>query len=254
MAREQLIGFGIFLGTNALLAFVSFAFNLQTQALPAGQEMPEAFKSMPSGVLGTMNAGLIIVSYGLLGLAGLWFAQKLGLPGVFREGAGWRMWVFVPLGLGVVAGVLMVVVDQLCAAYGDWGGLPHPGFPMSLLASGTAGIGEEIVFRMFIMGLWAFLLNLVLQHWGATGVALWVSNVITALIFALGHLPAVGMLFGFQNPFYLPPAVLVDVFALNALVGLLAGALYMREGLVAAVGVHAWADIVWHVIWPLLKK
>ena len=31
-----------------------------------------------------------------------------------------------------------------------------------------------------------------------------------------------------------------------------AGERYMKDGLVAAAGVHFWADIIWHVVWPLL--
>jgi hypothetical protein len=40
--------------------------------------------------------------------------------------------------------------------------------------------------------------------------------------------------------------------SLNGLVGLVAGERYMRDGLVAAAGVHFWADVVWHVVWPLI--
>ena len=36
------------------------------------------------------------------------------------------------------------------------------------------------------------------------------------------------------------------------LLGLAAGRLSWRDGLVAAMGVHFWADMIWHVVWPLL--
>jgi len=39
---------------------------------------------------------------------------------------------------------------------------------------------------------------------------------------------------------------------LNSIVSLIAGERYMRDGLVAAIGVHFWVDIIWHVIWPLV--
>ena len=51
---------------------------------------------------------------------------------------------------------------------------------MSLVALATAGIGEEIVFRGFMMGLWAFLLNLILRRSGDTT---------AALAFVAGHAP-----------------------------------------------------------------
>ena len=45
---------------------------------------------------------------------------------------------------------------------------------------------------------------------------------------------------------------LVELFLLNSIVSLIAGERYMRDGLVAAIGVHFWVDIIWHVIWPLV--
>jgi membrane protease YdiL (CAAX protease family) len=125
---------------------------------------------------------------------------------------------------------------------------------MSLIASATAGIGEEIVFRGFVMGLWAFLLNLLLRRSGQTTIALWIANVLAALAFAAGHLPASMLLLGVQSPLQLPVALLADLVVLNGLVALVAGERYMRSGLVAAMGVHFWADIVWHVLWPLVAK
>jgi len=46
----------------------------------------------------------------------------------------------------------MVVVDRLFAVFANWQGFPHPPFPLSIMASATAGIGEEILFRSFILG------------------------------------------------------------------------------------------------------
>lgn len=46
-------------------------------------------------------------------------------------------------------------------------------------------------------------------------------------------------------------AALVPLDRLFAVVGLVAGQRYIKDGLVAAVGVHFWADVVWHVVWPL---
>jgi len=48
--------------------------------------------------------------------------------------------------------------------------------------------------------------------------------------------------------------VLLDGLVLNGLVALVAGERYMRDGLVAAMGVHLRADMVWHVVWPLISR
>jgi hypothetical protein len=46
--------------------------------------------------------------------------------------------------------------------------------------------------------------------------------------------------------------LLFEVFLLNGIVGLVAGERYMKDGLVAAAGVHFWADVVFHVLWGLV--
>ena len=253
LGQSQWSVFFVLLSLNALLAFITFAFGLQKEFL-AGQEMPPELANVPGWMLGLANAGMIVVMYGIAGAIGLWLGQKAGLPGVFRIGAGWRNWVWAPMVFGLITGVLMVAGDRVFAVLGRWDGFAHPSFPMSLIASATAGIGEEIVFRGFVMGLWAFLLNLLLRRSGNTTAALWIANTIAALAFAAGHLPTSMYLFNVQSPLQLPVAVLADLVVLNSLVALVAGERYMRDGLVAAMGVHFWADIVWHVIWPLITR
>jgi len=102
--RRQISVLALLLGVNAFLAFLTFALGLQEQWL-ADQGMPSPLPHVPSWLLGLANAGIFLVVYGLLGIAGLWFARRLGLPGVFREHAGWRNPVVIPLVLGVAVGV-----------------------------------------------------------------------------------------------------------------------------------------------------
>jgi hypothetical protein len=250
--KSQWVVYSALLGTNAFLAFLTFALGLHTEFM-VGQDVSAAeLPDVPAWVLGLGNAAIILIVYGLLGLAGLWFARKLGWPGVFRQDAGWRNRLWMPMGIGVAVGVVLVVADRLFALAGDWSGFAHPTFPMSLIASATAGIGEEIVFRVFVMGLWAFLSSWALSRGRATNLSLWIGNTVAALAFAAAHLPTAMLLVGAQTPAELPAVVLVELFALNSLVALIAGACYVRDGLVAAVGVHFWADIMWHVLWPLV--
>lgn len=252
--RNQLTMLAALVGTNALLAFLTYTIIPINQISMTQGGVPSATANIPPWLLGLANAGIVIVLYGLLGLAGYWFAIKLGLPGVFQVGAGWRKWFWQPLFIGLALGVFVVLVDRAFVMLGDWQGFPHPSFPLSILASATAGIGEEIIFRGFVLGLWAFLLNLVLRRWGMTSVALWIANVIAALAFGAGHLPSVMIMLGVSSPNAVPPLVLGELFLLNGAVGLVAGERYLKVGLVAAVGIHFWTDIVWHVIWPLLRN
>jgi len=244
--RRQL---AVFFGLVALNAALAFSYLVLSQGPPQTPSAPAGLPGVPRWVLGLANAGIIVVFYGGLGLAGLWFTGKLGLPGVFREGAGWRRWFWRPLVVGLALGLFVVVADRLFAV-GGGPGIQHPPFPLSIIASATAGIGEEILFRLFVLGLWAFLFNLALRRWRAGAAALWIGNVIAAFAFAAGHLPALMALERVTSIAQIPPPVLVEGFLINVSVGLVAGWQYIRQGLVAAVGVHFWTDVVWHVLYP----
>ena len=62
------------------------------------------------------------------------------------------------------------------------------------------------------------------------------------------------MILGVATPAELPSIVIAEVILLSGIVGIVAGERYMREGLVAAIGIHFWTDIVWHVLWPALRS
>jgi hypothetical protein len=255
--QRQWIVLAILIAINALLAFVTIALGMHTEMLPVpeqdtGQGAPAKLPDLPNWVLGLINGGIVLVAYGALGAVGIWLGHKAGLPGVYRPGAGWRNWIWRPLVYGLVVGILMVLGDSVFAALGNGEGLAHPPFPLSLIASASAGIGEEVIFRGFVVGLWAFLLTRVLKGERRTGVVLWIANILAALAFAAGHLPAAMAMFGVQSPLELSGIVLAEILVLNCLVALVAGERTMRDGLVAAMGVHFWADIVWHVLWPLI--
>jgi len=223
------------------------------QALGPGAQMP----NIPAWQLALANAGLVVVVYGLLGLAGYWLSQRAALPGIYRPGAGWRRWLARPLAIGVGAGLALVVADLAGQRLAGVPGFPHPAFPASILASLTAGIGEEILTRLLVLSLWSVVFTWVLGKLclrrEARRLGLWAANIIAALTFAASHFPSLMLLAGVSSPMALPPIVLAKVVLLNGFVGLLAGEAFIRDGLVAASGVHFWADIVWHVIYGLLR-
>jgi hypothetical protein len=199
------------------------------------------------------NAGIILVFYTPLGLLGYWLSQRAGLPGIYRPGAGPQAWVLRPFIIGVVLGLVLVAGDLGLQPLTGMPGLPHPVFPASILASLVAGIGEEILTRLLVLSLWAaaliWLARRLNNRPAGRRAALWVANVIAALAFSASHLPAMMMLAGAATPAALPPVVLAEVFALNGLMGILAGEAFIRDGLVAASGIHFWADIIWHVVY-----
>ena len=184
--RKQLTVLLILLIVYALSAFLSYTFFLDQLTAFAGVPIPET--DIPPFVFGLANAGTVLVLYGLLGLIGYWFAFKLGLPGIFSEDGNWRRWFFIPLLIGIISGVALIIGDMIFAQVNGYGKFPHPAFPASFFASLSAGIGEEIIFRGFVFGLWGFILNWLLKRFNGRTAALWIANVIAALAFGAGHL------------------------------------------------------------------
>jgi len=230
--------------------------------IPGGSlDMSAAFTTaagpqMPAWQMALGNAGLILVLYTSLGLIGLWLARKIGWPGLYRAAASPRELWIRPLGWGAVVGLVLVSADLLAQRFTSFAGFPHPAFPASILASFTAGVGEEIIFRLFLMSLWAAILTWLsrklLPGRQSEEIIFWIANLIGALAFAASHMGTAMVLAGVSSPTELPAVMLIELFALNGLLGLVAGAAFRRDGLLAASGVHFWADIVWHVLYGVL--
>lgn len=250
MHRKQLTILLVLLSIYALSAFLVYAFFVDQLMAMAGIPMPDM--GVSTAVLGLANAGIVLVVYGAVGLIGYWFARKLDLPGIFSEDGDWRRWFTIPLVLGLVCGGLLVIADFLFAPINEFGRFPHPAFPASILASLSAGIGEEIMFRGLVFGLWGLILSWLLKRFNGRTLALWIANLIAALAFGAGHIGTLLFLTGASSLAELSPVLIVEVFLLNGAVGLVAGERYMKDGLVAAAGVHFWADVVFHVLWGLV--
>jgi len=110
------------------------------------------------------------------------------------------------------------------------------------------GIVEEVMLRLFMMSLIAWILWKVFfrQRQTAPAGVLVAANVIAAILFAAGHLPATQLAFG-----ALTPLILVRCFLLNGGFGLIFGRLYRKYGIQYAMISHALLHIVSKLIWFL---
>ncbi len=191
-----------------------------------------------------------IVLYMLvMGFIGYVVAEKLGLMKPFRFE---KSPLQKTLPLCVLAGVLFSL-DYW--TFGAW----IPGIreatdtTLSLhvvLASVLyGGVVEEVMMRLFLMSLLAWLGWKVFFRKQPQIPARMISaaNVLAALLFAAGHLPATAMIFG-----QLTPLILVRCFLLNGGLGMFFGWLYHRYGIQYAMLGHALAHIVSKLIWAFL--
>jgi hypothetical protein len=136
--------------------------------------------------------------------------------------------------------------------------LPHlpfvlvAGLPVwkRFLACFYGGVYEELVTRLFLLSLVAWIAN---RSWRKpkpelSNAAFWFANILVAILFGLGHLPSASLL--------MPITLLVVVAALtlNGIAGIVFGYLYRKLGLEAAMIAHFTADFVIYVLGPMLLR
>lgn len=222
---------------NVFLPQGSFTRTLPEQQLPASKP-----------VMALVTAAVMLIVYGGLGFLGLRLSEKLGFSALWDSEVSNRQRFLEPLFVGMVTGVLFIVVDVLLRPLHTLGPLPHPPFPTSIVASAVAGIGEEVIFRLCFIPFWTWLISTVMLKGRWPGEVFWMVAVFSALAFALGHLPAVMVVFGIEEIGQVPVVLMSEIVVLNGTLSLLAAYYLRRYGFLASVGIHFWADVVWHVI------
>ena len=236
----------IYIALIIILAILAAGNVFLPQALPE-QELPA---SKP--VLALVNAALMLVLYGGLGLLGLKLAQRLGFPDLWDENVSNRQRFVIPFIIGVCLGLFLILADAIFSQFHSLGPLLHPPFPTSIVASATAGIGEELLFRLFLISFLVWLVSHVILKGKWQNQIFWIAAIFSALVFAFGHLPAVMILFGFKTIAEIPAALMSEINLLNGIVSLFAAYYLRKYGFLAPVGIHFWTDIVWHVVWGLV--
>ncbi len=220
--------------------------------LPQGPFLPTSpEQELPASkpVLALVNAGLMLILYGGLGLLGLKLWQKLGFPDLWEADITNKQRFLIPALIGTGLGLFFILADIILSQFQPLGPLPHPPFPTSLVASATAGIGEEIIFRLFFISFWVWLVSYIILKKRWQSQVFWIVTIFSALAFAFGHLPAVILALGLQEINEIPAALMAEIILLNGVLSLFAAHYFRKFGFLAAVGIHFWADVIWHVIW-----
>lgn len=107
------------------------------------------------------------------------------------------------------------------------------------------GVYEEILARLFLLSLFAWLFNRSWRKPGAPGaVAFWIANVLAAVLFGLGHLPSVSLVMP------ITPLVVFAALLLNGVAAVAFGWLYRKYNLEAAMVAHFTADFILYVVGP----
>ncbi|NPV75201.1 MAG: CPBP family intramembrane metalloprotease [Anaerolineae bacterium] len=234
-----------------LLAILALAAALNP-FLPQGELGTVAPESqIPAWQLALGSAAITTALYGLLGFLGLTLWRRLGFPEIWAENVTNRQRFFIPAIAGGALGLALIISDLIFSRFNGVGRLVHPPFPTSLVASISAGIGEEMMFRLFFVSFWTWLVGKVILRGRGLGAVYWVVSVFSAIAFAASHLPSLMMVFGVSDPSQFSPALLLEILLFNGLISIVAAYFFKKFGFLAPVGIHFWTDIVWHMLWGL---
>jgi membrane protease YdiL (CAAX protease family) len=195
--------------------------------------------------------------FGLVIGIGLIIANKIGLGLPFLDAITRREKItkpFKPIAwfsifIGIVFGFIIIGLDTWIFNLKKVGlELPktvNPPAWQGFLASFYGGIAEEVLLRLFLLSLLVWIGNLMTKNKDLHPNirVLWIANIIAAVIFGLGHLPATK---GMGLP--LNSFVITRAIVLNGVAGLAFGWLYWTRGLESSMIAHFSADIVLHVL------
>ena len=188
--------------------------------------------------------------YGVLfGALGIFLGKKTGL---WRdERSITKKPLICALIASVIGGLMLILPDMLYfgkhnqAIMDSYAVKPNV---ITILASVIyGGVIEEVMLRLFFMSLIAFILFKMLEKKNLQSKAwvLVVANIIAAILFAAGHLPATLLLLGNS------PMLIFRCFLLNGAFGLLFGWLFRRFGLRYSMIAHGGCHIISKLIWIL---
>jgi len=150
---------------------------------------------------------------------------------------------------GVISGVLIIIFSLLFADLSLEIAQPVP-ILTSFLASFYGGIAEEVLMRLFVMTLlvWIILKLSKKDTKEPTKWSIWLAILISSVLFGIGHLPITSAITEINL------MVVVRAIVLNGIGGVIFGLLYWKKGLEAAIIAHFSADIVLHVMLPIVLR
>ena len=199
---------------------------------------------------------LSAAGFGLLAVIGLAVWRWSGLPALVRPAAFvgitrfvWPVfWMAFGLAVGLfILAVMRLVIEPAVPAIGSRiaaaGALP---VWRRVAIIYVAAVGEELIFRLFLLSAIAGVTARLLRRGRAvpTAAVTWTAIALSALSFAAAHLSA-------WSAVSSGVAVPLSVMTLNAIGGVVLGSAFVNRGIAAAIWLHAGADCAIQLIGPL---
>lgn len=239
-----------FLGILSTVAVIPYAFDLQKDIL-VGLNL-SVFTIALISIAQTALLSAVAIFFGLKLSKKLNFSllpvqeKAVSLGSKLRSAAAEA----IPYGLGTAFAIFLA--DRLFSKYTPQLTSANTYIDLwkKLLASLYGGVMEEILMRLFLLSLFAWLLGKLAKNREPikTPWVIWSAIAASAIIFGLGHLPATSAITD------LSPIVVARAILLNGIGGLVFGWLYWKRSLAHAMFAHFITDLGILIVLPLLIK
>lgn len=234
----------------ASLINIIFSREVKRLKIEAGMAGVNLNDSIYNDIL-TIGISSLIIG-GICVFAGLWLSSKanLGAPLLVkfysRESTGskidWRPWLSSIALATILALIFLALFEFQKDYYPVINKMPRPSNIFYALVAFSAGITEEIIFRLGLMSLIIAGLQYLTQSEYPSNNMIWGGIIISALFFGFIHLPLS------KNFVTLTPFTVGVTMVGNAITGSTFGWIYWKRGLLIAMVSHIVFDLVFHVM------
>ena len=180
----------------------------------------------------------------VLGVIGKILAKKIG---IWKKIEFSKKAIIDILFVTIIGGIIFIMADHLIfnnfseAIKNSYAVKPTIECIVAYIVYG--GVVEEVMLRLFLMSFLALIIQKITKKEEINEKILIISNVIAAILFAAGHLPATAIMIG------ITPMIVFRCFLLNGGFGLVFGRLYRKYGIhcamIAHIGVHIVSKLIW---------
>lgn len=218
--------------------------------IAAGQSGRKLSESIVDDLL-TITVSSIVIGTVLV-FMGLWVSSRanLGAPLLTRiyskkplgELINWKdFWSSILLA-SAIAVVLLGLFELQKELYPIVDKMSRPAKSYYALVSFSAGITEEIIFRLGLMSLIVTIAQVLTSLEKPTNNMVWLGIIISAVFFGLIHLPLS------KNFVELTPFTVSVTMIGNLITGTTFGWIFWKRGLLIAIASHVVFDLVFHVL------
>lgn len=229
---------------------IPFSREIKRLNIEAGNIAIELNQSVLPDVVTVLITSLIFGA--VLVFVGLWISSRanLGAPLLARFFSGKpvrnlisskALWTSILLSIAVAL-LFWGLFELQKAFYPVQARLARPSKQFYFLVSFSAGITEEIIFRLGLMSFIVVLFQFLKKSDNPSDRQVWAGIFISALIFGLMHLPLS------KNFVNLTPFTVAITMIGNLVTGTTFGWIFWRRGLLVAMASHIVFDLVFHVV------